>query len=181
MNRIAEYLLVSIITLLACFLFAKGCEGKKEPPQEHIVVRTDTMYVRDTVTVTEAIRETRTIRDTILIALPLVQVDTVRDTVIVHLQREDIVWQDTLCTIYAHGYETEIDSVAHYITERTVTRYVTKERNTSRWGLGIHAGWGASTKGLSPYIGIGIHYAIIQPRIRSGRRSSAEGQEITAY
>lgn len=180
MKELSSHILACLLTMLACFLLFKGCdEGRCDVlPAE---VRVDTVILHDTVTVKEAIRETRTIRDTILIALPMVQVDTVRDTVIVRLQREDIVWQDTLCTIYAHGYETEIDSVAHYITERTVTRYVTKERNTSRWGLGIHAGWGASTKGLSPYIGIGIHYTIIQPRIRSGRRRSADGPEITAY
>ena len=180
MKEFASHILTCLLTVLVCFLLFRGCdEGRGDVlPAE---VRVDTVILHDTVTVTEAIRETRTIRDTILIAIPMVQVDTVRDTVMVRVQREDIVWQDTLCTIYAHGYETEIDSVAHYITERTVTRYVTKERNTSRWGLGIHAGWGASTKGLSPYIGIGIHYTIIQPRIRSGRRSSAERPEITAY
>lgn len=160
MNRIAEYLLVSIITLLACFLFAKGCEGKKEPPQERVVVRTDTMYVRDTVTVYKPSKVTRTVKDTIRFIVKETQVDTMHDTVYVYLPQENIVWQDDRCIVYAHGVNPQVDSVTHFNTNMVVTKAVTSK--PKRWGIGVSAGYGLSKDGLSPYIGLGISYDIVR-------------------
>ena len=160
MSRIAEYLLVSIITLLACFLFAKGCGSEKEPPQEHIVVRTDTMYVRDTVTVYKPSKVTRTIKDTMRLIVRETQIDTMHDTVFVYLPQESIVWQDDRCIVYAHGINPQVDSVTHFNSGAVVTRTVTGR--PKRWGIGVSAGYGMSKDGLSPYIGLGISYNIIR-------------------
>lgn len=160
MNRIAEFLLASIITVLACFLFAKGCEGGKEPPQKHIVVRTDTMYVRDTVTVYKPSKVTRTIKDTMRLIIKETQVDTMHDTVYVYLPQENIVWQDDRCIVYAHGIGPQVDSVTHFDTNIVVTETVRSK--PKRWGIGVSAGYGLSKDGLSPYIGLGISYDIVR-------------------
>lgn len=160
MSRIAEYLLVSIITVLACFLFAKGCEGRKEPPQEHIVLNTDTLYVRDTVTVYKPSKVTRTVKDTIRIIVKETQVDTMQDTVYVYLPQENIVWQDDRCIVYAHGVNPQVDSVTHFNTNMVVTKTVTSK--PKRWGIVVSAGYGLSKDGLSPYIGLGISYDIVR-------------------
>lgn len=160
MSRIAEYLLVSIITLLACFLFAKGCEGRKEPPQERIVSRVDTLYVRDTLTVYKPSKVTRTIKDTMRLIVKETQVDTMHDTVFVYLPQESIVWQDDRCIVYAHGINPQVDSVTHFNSGAVVTRTVTGR--PKRWGIGVSAGYGMSKDGLSPYIGLGISYNIIR-------------------
>ena len=160
MSRIAEYLLVSIITLLACFLFAKGCEGRKEPPQERIVSRVDTLYVRDTLTVYKPSKVTRTVKDTVRMIVKETQIDTMHDTVFVYLPQESIVWQDDRCIVYAHGINPQVDSVTHFNSGAVVTRTVTGR--PKRWGIGVSAGYGMSKDGLSPYIGLGISYNIIR-------------------
>ena len=160
MSRIAEYLLVSIITLLACFLFAKGCDGTKEPPQERTVSRVDTLYVRDTLTVYKPSKVTRTVKDTVRVIVRETQIDTMHDTVFVYLPQESIVWQDDRCIVYAHGINPQVDSVTHFNSSAVVTRTVTGR--PKRWGIGVSAGYGMSKDGLSPYIGLGISYNIIR-------------------
>ena len=160
MSRIAEYLLVSIITLLACFLFAKGCDNIKEPPQERIVSRVDTLYVRDTLTVYKPSKVTRTVKDTVRVIARETQIDTMHDTVFVYLPQESIVWQDDRCIVYAHGINPQVDSVTHFNSSAVVTRTVTGR--PKRWGIGVSAGYGMSKDGLSPYIGLGISYNIIR-------------------
>ena len=160
MSRIAEYLLVSIITLLACFLFAKGCDSIKEPPQERIVSRVDTLYVRDTLTVYKPSKVTRTVKDTVRVIVKEAQIDTMHDTVFVYLPQESIVWQDDRCIVYAHGINPQVDSVTHFNSSAVVTRTVTGR--PKRWGIGVSAGYGMSKDGLSPYIGLGISYNIIR-------------------
>ena len=160
MSRIAEYLLVSIITLLACFLFAKGCDSIKEPPQERIVSRVDTLYIRDTLTVYKPSKVTRTVKDTVRVIVKEAQIDTMHDTVFVYLPQESIVWQDDRCVVYAHGINPQVDSVTHFNSSAVVTRTVTGR--PKRWGIGVSAGYGMSKDGLSPYIGLGISYNIIR-------------------
>ena len=160
MSRIAEYLLVSIITLLACFFFAKGCDSGKEPPQERIVSRVDTLYVRDTLTVYKPSKVTRTVKDTVRVTVKETQIDTMHDTVFVYLPQESIVWQDDRCIVYAHGINPQVDSVTHFNSGAVVTRTVTGR--PKRWGIGVSAGYGMSKDGLSPYIGLGISYNIIR-------------------
>lgn len=160
MSRIAEYLLVSIITLLACFLFAKGCDSGKEPPQERIVSRVDTLYVRDTLTVYKPSKVTRTVKDTVRMIVRETQIDTMHDTVFVYLPQESIVWQDDRCIVYAHGVSPQVDSVTHFNSGAVVTRTVTGR--PKRWGIGVSAGYGISKDGLSPYIGLGISYDIVR-------------------
>ena len=160
MSRIAEYLLVSIITLLACFLFAKGCDSIKEPPQERIVSRVDTLYIRDTLTVYKPSKVTRTVKDTVRVIVKEAQIDTMHDTVFVYLPQESIVWQDDRCIVYAHGINPQVDSVTHFNSSAVVTRTVTGR--PKRWGIGVSAGYGMSKDGLSPYIGLGVSYNIIR-------------------
>ena len=160
MSRIAEYLLVSIITLLACFLFAKGCDSIKEPPRDTIRSRVDTLYVRDTLTVYKPSKVTRTVKDTVRVIVEETQIDTMHDTVFVYLPQESIVWQDDRCIVYAHGINPQVDSVTHFNSSAVVTRTVTGR--PKRWGIGVSAGYGMSKDGLSPYIGLGISYNIIR-------------------
>lgn len=120
--------------------------------------KTDTLYVRDTITQIKPIVETRTRIEKVAVLVT----DTMRvhDTLFVFLDREKIEWQDTLCRVYASGIEARIDSVQHYVTERVVTNTITVTKKT-RWGLGVQAGIGAGVQGITPYIGIGVSYNIL--------------------
>lgn len=123
------------------------------PPQPQI----DTLYLYDTIKVTKPVYLSRTVIDTVWVALT----DTVRvhDTLFVLLEREQLRWQDSLCTVWASGIRPQIDSVEHYSTTMVVTKTV-KVPTNPRWALGITAGYGAGKDGLTPYFGAGITYVI---------------------
>ena len=160
MSRSAGYILAVLATAAICILLTRRCDGTKEPPQERIVSRVDTLYVRDTLTVYKPSKVTRTIKDTMRLIVRETQIDTMHDTVFVYLPQESIVWQDDRCIVYAHGINPQVDSVTHFNSGAVVTRTVTGR--PKRWGIGVSAGYGMSKDGLSPYIGLGISYNIIR-------------------
>lgn len=160
MSKAAGYILAVLATAAICILLTRKCNGTKEPPQERIVSRVDTLYVRDTLTVYKPSKVTRTVKDTVRVVVRETQIDTMHDTVFVYLPQESIVWQDDRCIVYAHGINPQVDSVTHFNSGAVVTRTVTER--PKRWGIGVSAGYGMSKDGLSPYIGLGISYNIIR-------------------
>ena len=160
MSKAAGYILAVLATAAICILLTRKCNGTKEPPQERIVSRVDTLYLRDTLTVYKPSKVTRTVKDTVRVIVRETQIDTMHDTVFVYLPQESIVWQDDRCIVYAHGINPQVDSVTHFNSGAVVTRTVTGR--PKRWGIGVSAGYGMSKDGLSPYIGLGISYNIIR-------------------
>lgn len=163
MNRFAGIILVIILTVLASFYIFTRCQDGRPGKKELETVR-DTVILKDTVIITRPLSEVRSPRDTIIIALPEISIempqDTVHDTVYVRLPTENIVWTDSLCSVYAHGVMTEIDSVLHFNTSMLI--YQEEKPRPKRWGLGVQAGYGASRDGLTPYIGFGLTYNIVR-------------------
>lgn len=123
----------------------------------------DTMYVHDTIMQYRPILEERVV----LKKVPVPVTDTLRihDTLYVYLDREQVVWQDSLSRVYASGILPQIDSVQHYITERIVTKEVTIHvKKPCKWGVGVHAGYGVQLGDqvrTAPYIGVGVSYNIL--------------------
>lgn len=128
-----------------------------------VVEKVDTLVIRDTITHYEPIVKTMTRVEKVLVPVT----DTLRqtDTLYVVLDREQVMWEDSLARVYASGIMPEIDSVMHFVTERVITRevIVPKVRKT-RWGIGINAGYGVqlgSEVRMTPYVGIGVSYDIV--------------------
>jgi hypothetical protein len=125
--------------------------------------KVDTLYLRDTIVQYEPILEERVV----LKKVPVPVTDTLRihDTLYVYLEREQVVWQDSLSRVYASGILPQIDSVQHYISERIVTKEVTIHvKKPCRWGVGVHAGYGVQLGDqvrTAPYIGVGISYNLL--------------------
>ena len=124
----------------------------------------DTLYIRDTIVQYEPVLEERIVLRKELI--PVHDTLRLRDTLYVYLEREQVVWQDSLSKVYASGIMPQIDSVEHYVTERVV--YETKTISVpsrKRWGIGIHAGYGIGLANgslvTSPYVGLGVSYNLI--------------------
>lgn len=117
--------------------------------------KTDTLYVHDTITVAKAVKIEKRIIDTLRVPVP---VPGPRDTVWLELPREAVEWSDSLCTVYASGVFPQVDSVRHYTTTAIVTRTV--YRDTSPWGVGVIAGYGAGASGLTPFVGVGVSYRL---------------------
>lgn len=154
-------IIISILILVAASFLVGRCEGKKAA----IPVcneRIDTLVIRDTITQYEPIY--KEIRKVERVLVPVVDTLRVTDTLYVYLDREQVVWQDSLSRVYASGILPQIDSVHHYIAEREV-RLTQVVKKPCRWGIGLQGGYGVGVNGgkviASPYIGIGLSYNII--------------------
>ena len=161
MNRNTVELVVLGLALTAFFAFGFVLGlGRKKAPETVVKVQTDTIYHRDTITVSTPVYRyvTRVSVDTFRV------VDTMwlRDTLYLALDREQVEWRDSLATVWASGVRPRVDSVRHYVTQTVITNTVTVPvKKVTRWGVGVQAGYGISDKGLTPYIGAGLSYNIL--------------------
>lgn len=146
---IASVILISFLCGQRC---VRNCPGEPQTP------RVDTLVIRDTIKVTEAISVTKRVVDTIL--YPVIDTLWMRETLYVYLEREQIRWQDTLAVVYASGVNPQVDSVIHFTQDQIITKEIPVTKKT-HWGLGIQAGVGAGMGGLTPYVGIGVSYNIL--------------------
>ena len=160
-KRIVFAVAAIILSLLLSYFIGRrdGLNLAMEAETEKV----DTLYLRDTIVQYEPILEERVV----LKKVPVPVTDTLRihDTLYVYLDREQVVWQDSLSRVYASGILPQIDSVQHYISERIVTKEVTIHvKKPCRWGVGVHAGYGVQLGDqvrTAPYIGVGISYNIL--------------------
>lgn len=166
MSEVYRELLISVtkVALIVVVAFVVGQRYAQKrlilPPNEKV----DTLVVYDTITQYKPILEERVVLQTV--PVPVVDTMWLHDTMYVYLEREQVVWQDSLSRVYASGILPQVDSVHHYIRERVVTKELTKVvKKPCRWGVGIHAGYGAFAKNgqisTSPYIGVGLSYNIL--------------------
>lgn len=69
------------------------------------------------------------------------------------------VYEDTLYRAYVSGYEPNLDS----ITIKQKTTYITHtiRDKESRFRIGLQAGYGLTSKGMMPYVGVGLSYRLV--------------------
>ena len=70
--------------------------------------------------------------------------------------------KDSLYDAWVSGYEVQLDSIKVYQRTEKLTNFVNNKSKDKRWGIGVHAGYGASKDGLSPYVGVGISYNFVR-------------------
>ena len=153
------YMLIGVglaVAVLLGFLFGQRCprNGVGETPTPKV----DTLFIRDTIKVTEAVSVTKRVVDSI--PYPVTDTLMLRDTLYVFLKREQLRWEDSLSVVYASGVMPQVDSVIHHTQSLIITKEIPVIKKT-RWGLGVQAGYGISNQGLTPYVGVGISYNII--------------------
>ena len=155
---------IAILVTLGCFTLIGYKYGYNQATRGEIE-RVDTLFVFDTITQHKPIIEERVQLQKVLI--PVEKTDTIfqHDTMYVYLEREQVIWQDSLSRVYASGIMPQIDSVQHFIREMVVIRELTKVINKPcKWGIGVHAGYGVHMGGqihAAPYIGIGVSYNLL--------------------
>ena len=159
--KVRKYILTGIgvaVAILILFLFDRRIP--RNAPQEPQSFRVDTLFIRDTIKVTEPVYVTRRMVDSVLV--PVTDTIRLRDTLYVFLEREQIRWEDSLSVVYASGVRPEIDSVIHYAERMVIVKEIPVVRvKKTRWGFGIQAGAGATRDGLTPYVGVGVSYNIL--------------------
>ena len=158
-KRILSALLCAVLTNIGiklCELY----ERNRMRPNEAINAKVDTLIVRDTITLLKPISVTKRVVERELV--PATDTIYVHDTLYVYLDREQIQWRDSLCEVYASGINPRVDSVRHYRESKIITiKTQPPVKVKANWGVGLHAGYGASKDGLSPYIGVGLTYNIL--------------------
>ena len=153
---------VGVIALLVVILIVGYYSGLNQAMRQD-VPQNDTIYLRDTITQYEPILEEKVVLQKVLIQVR----DTIwiHDTLYAYLEREQVMWQDSLSRVYASGIVPQIDSVQHYVKERIVTKEVSIHvKKPCKWGIGVHAGYGVQFGEqirTAPYIGVGITYNIV--------------------
>lgn len=161
LNRYDKAMTFLCVILLSFFIgILIGQKHSQKLPVEPIKVKVDTLVIHDTlISYKPVFKEKRVIEK------QLVKVtDTliVHDTLYVYLDREQVVWQDSLSVVYASGILPQVDSVRHFTSNQifTIEKTIPVTKKT-HWGLGVQAGMGAGKNGLTPYIGVGISYNLL--------------------
>lgn len=151
--KILQFIIIIGLFVSAFFL------GRHSVNPQTIVVDS---IVYDTITITHVEHDTMWRDRVVYKRLPAIDdsTDTIRivDTVTVSVPIYKYHFSDKMFSIKAEGHDVKLNEVVLYPR----TEYRTKEvKVANKWGLGIQAGYGVSSQGLTPYIGIGISYNIL--------------------
>ena len=153
----------SLVILFALLIvgaigFIAGRKTAKTGGFETIVERVDTLVIRDTIVAYKPKYITKRVVETEYVPVP--EYIERNDTIYAVLDREQVVWEDSLARIYASGINPQVDSVMHYRTENVINHIIPVKVNP-QWGIGIQGGVGVGNVGLTPYVGIGVQYNIL--------------------
>ena len=152
----------SVILLFALLIvgaagFIAGRKTAKTGGFETIVERVDTLVIRDTIVAYKPKYITKRVVDSVLVPVP--EYIERNDTIYAVLEREQVMWEDSLARIYASGINPQVDSVMHYRTEKVINHIIPVKVNP-KWGIGFQGGVGVGKGGLTPYVGVGVQYNI---------------------
>ena len=81
------------------------------------------------------------------------------DSATIELPIMQSVYESADYKAYVSGVHARLDSIFVYPLHEVVT--VKEKQPPKRWHIGITTGYGISTKGMQPYVGIGLTYSII--------------------
>ncbi len=83
----------------------------------------------------------------------------IADSATVELPIMQSVYESKDYKAYISGVQARLDSIFVYPLHEVVT--IKEKQPPKRWHIGVTTGYGIGTKGLQPYVGIGITYSII--------------------
>ena len=152
--RVVLLLFVLTIIVFAFFTGKRYAESNQHVLTDTIiVVKIDTIKIDKPVYITEkaidtlflVINDTIRINDTLYHTLPITQ---------------RMYEKDSLYKAWVSGYRPQLDSLL--VFPKTITKTVTNtiNQNSSKFGIGVTAGYGVSKTGLSPFVGVGVYYRI---------------------
>lgn len=156
-----KYILVGLLSAVIIGLtFNIGRRVGRNDPQEPQKPRVDTLFILDTIKVSEPVFVTRRVVDSI----PYPVTDTIRihDTLFIFLERSQVTWQDSLARVYASGIDPHVDSVIHFTRQMVINNEIPViQVKRTRWGIGVQGGYGVGKDGLTPWVGVGVSYNLV--------------------
>ena len=157
-SRISCAILVAWSAVLFAFGGFLGWEirDRHDAPAEVEVIRRDTVTVTDTVRFPDPYPVDR--RVTEYMYIPVTDTLRVHDTTYVLLEREQLVYSDSLYRAWVSGYDPRLDSIDVYVPTKYIT--VTEREKAPRWSIAAQGGVGIGRGGLTPYVGIGVSYTL---------------------
>jgi len=172
MNKTTAILASILAVILIVGAFVGGWfAGKGRRPQPSVVVQTDTIVFRDTITQYKPEYITREV-----IRRELVEVTdtvTIHDTTYIAIPIERREYRDSDYFAVVTGYRPELESISVFPKTQYITKTITQTievpvKSPKPWGIGIQVGFGGQY-GISsrrvdygPYIGVGISYNFIR-------------------
>lgn len=152
------------IVVIACLFVLMGVGigkecGQKEPII-NVVEKVDTLFICDTIKVTEPLYVKERIVDSVLVAVT----DTIvrNDTTFITLPRQERKYQSPQFQAWVSGYDPKLDSIKLYQTTKTITKEIPViQKQKPRFSLGITGGYGAGKDGLTPFVGVGLTYNLL--------------------
>jgi hypothetical protein len=154
---------ISALLAVAVLSYLIGRMNGRIEAEKAIVERVDTLFICDTIVQEKPVFVTKEVIRKELV--PITDTLRVRDTLFVYLEREKMVWQDSLSRVHVSGIHPQVDSVEHFVKERVVTREVrVPVKEKSRWGIGLTAGYGVhfgNGATAAPFVGLGISYDLL--------------------
>ncbi|MBE9487863.1 MAG: hypothetical protein IMY73_01650 [Bacteroidetes bacterium] len=150
-NRIVFFILVSVG--LSYLSYRYGV--KKSFSENHYCTDTVTIVKTDTIKQLD-VRYTTKYLDRVVVDT-LRSVDSVYVRVEVPISR--YIFEDSLYRAEVSGYGVELNSIELYNSKTVESRIFIKKR--SPFSLSLSAGYGISDKGLSPYLGVGVSYNLL--------------------
>lgn len=153
------------VTLAVTFILGLsvgfGLRGRRPARVPDPIVKTDTIYLRDTIRIDRPVPRIVRIVDTMLI--PVIDTVHTRDSIFISIPREEKVYEDSTYRAVVSGFKPSLDSISIYRTTEIVT--ITKAAPIKRWHIGPEIGVGIVGNKDKPlqlgyYVGVGIQYSI---------------------
>lgn len=163
-KRDTIYVLVFMLLLVWLIYF---CMNYIHVEVDEPLPKTDTTTYVDTIPYYKPISKDSTVIRYVKVKVPILAKEDptpCKDSMDVELSITQKEYQDSGYHAWVSGYLPQLDSIRIYnkntIITHTVTNSVTKYK-TKHWGIGIQVGYGYHFSHVSPYIGVGIQYNIL--------------------
>jgi hypothetical protein len=147
------FILVVILMGLAGLI---GYDIGKGKPNPNPVVSSDTIIVTDTVTIDKPYPVYKEVIRNHYEYIPVTDTLTINDTVYVAVQRERVIYQDSLYRAVISGIHPSLDTISVYPQTTIIT--IKEKAKADKWHLGLQGGIGYAGK-FNPYVGFGITYS----------------------
>lgn len=161
MKRLFQILTIAVIACLFVLMgvgIGNSCHQKD--PTIKVIEKVDTLYVCDTIKVTEPLYVKERVIDSVLVAVT----DTIvrNDTTFITLPKQQRKYQSPQFQAWVSGYDPKLDSIKLFQTTRTITKEIPViQKQKPRFSVGITGGYGVGKDGLTPFVGVGLTYNLI--------------------